>query len=446
MVKSFRGVAIRTHVLAGRLDEAIEMLKVTRAQNLHIPRFTGELLLHKVEQNMGTEKVTLVRELLSYRGYKLDVGSASNPAATTIPHAKSSQSANLTSKLRILKRSLVSHYPPTAQALTNFMAEYKAAGRHRALFMLRKMAFRHNYRSISLWMMAEMLYHYRREEHDMVIVAFSTYFHLIGVPEEAILRRLEILAKRRERRAERPDLPWHIISPQYPMAEKVWPSPYHTALVWQALVIVSKEPLELEQLYIQLIYFAKLCSGHHTSSTTTPSPLPIPPPKQSIDQAHFTPFIKAFTERMGPNRAIQAVSDMLGLGIRLSVYHCTVLLGAFAREGDVTKVMDILDRMEGGVMETDVVEAKNSAMLPAPTIATYTSVLHGFVNAACLDAALEVKERLIGKAGYVSGSNPKTERALVLLRALQREAATRSTGIFVSFACGLACGVLTIAL
>jgi len=403
------------------LDDAVRLMHAASARNLRVSRFTGQLLLQKLERNPDAKNIDITRELSPYYKASHDVHDISKPEQQLGSRTELIRSP-LAAKLQILKRSLTSSHPPTAQALVDFIAACKAIGRVRALFMLRKKAFRHNCLSISLWIMAEMLYHYQRKEYEMVIIVFHKHFHLVGVPEKDILHQLKVSAESREHGA-RLELPSHVISPQYPMPEKVWPSPYHTALVWNVLAILSAEPLQLEQLYTKLLEFANLSKGQRTSTPSTPSLAPIPPPKQSIDEAHFMPFIRDFGRLVGPGRALRAVNDMANLGIQVNIYHYTALAGAFAREGEVAEAVAILDHLEDGT------NAESGAVLPAPNLATYTNILRGFVHAGCIDAALMMKERLVEKTGYVSGSNPKTEHALLLLRAY-KAAVTRTSPLF----------------
>src|SRR5262249_2278049 len=127
---------------------------------------------------------------------------------------------------------------------------------------------------------------------------------------------------------------------------RLWPMPQHTALVWQALVNLCKTTRDLELLYSDLVREARGIPPADTS-------LPTRPPSQAIDAAHFTPFIKAFTNSNSSTTPIDVLRHMMSLGTcEPDIYQLTALAGEHAAAGRVNIVMAILDWMDNAAFST----------------------------------------------------------------------------------------------
>src|ERR1700722_1453433 len=406
MLKSFRGSAIISHCRAGRPEEAIKIFQASRACNLRMSRFTCAFLLRALEQNLDPANIRIITELRR-RPYYSRSDHADELATTT--WSELSQLASLALNIKILRRSLVSHRPPIAPALCKVMAEYRATGRSRALTLLRKKAFQHSHESIRLWLVAEMLYHAGRTEPAMVVVTFAKHFHLVGVPHDLILLQLQRSLKIRKIRSEQFR---NLVPRHYPMKEKILPSSMATTLLWQALATLSNGTGELENVYRQLLGFARLGKESASSLMTSPPPLPVPP--QAIRQTHFYAFLRLFIRRSGPNRALSVLSDMLSLGIEPNHHHYVMLSIAFARAGNVETAMALLDPSEHADRRTESPDPLRPLSLPA--IATYTKLLRSFIGAERYDAALEIDNRILTKLYYFPGTNFFTAHARTVLQ------------------------------
>jgi hypothetical protein len=421
-LKYFRDIAIRNHCLAGRPAEAIKIFQASRASKIGISRATSAFLIRKLESSHDPANEKIIAEL-RYQPHFSRTTTATFSESPLLP-------GSLASKARILRKSLISNQPPSAHALCIFMSEYRATGRTVALSLLRKKAFQHTHRSIRLWVTAEMLYYAERNQHANVVFTFAAYFHLVGVPQDVIERQLERSSEIRDLRLEDQRGSFLSLVPrQYPMAEKIAPSPLSTVLVWQSLATLSRGANELWSLYRQLLHFARL-SNTSPSPPTSLSPLPpslsqsppahppilMPAPARAVHQGHFTPFLRLFRERSGPHRALAVVADMLSLGIQPTQYHYAALANSFARMRNVEFAMALLGRSERAA-KGEVVDGVSSDGLSskATMLRTYTKIMRAFLDAKCLDAAVRVDDR-IRRAGYVPGSNLPTDRARAVLQ------------------------------
>jgi len=286
---------------------------------------------------------------------------------------------------------------------------------------------------MSLWVMAEMLYHRSRNEPQLVLVIFAYHFHMIGVPRRTILKIMRLMSKRRASLSQRMSLPQHMLNTQYDISEKLWPTPYHTALVWEALVWMTPER-DHERLYKFLLATAE--------SSTSQKPIPPPNskfapslvqlPKRAVDAAHFSPFVKLHAKRGRPERAAGVLSDMVKLGLNPGVVQWSIVARGFAEHGDPAVVFVILKQLEGVIGSQNRGagdDASGAAAEPADQAQTsnfldigfYTNVLRGFVLARKLEHAQDMEKRLRQKFDYVDGDLKATDDALRLLRNLERQ-------------------------
>ncbi|OJA08412.1 hypothetical protein AZE42_00977, partial [Rhizopogon vesiculosus] len=290
-------LVIRTQVLAGRMDHALQLVRVARTRQRQVSDFTFRLLLEHSPDDTFTASVHELRVQLS-----------SDPhSVPDVWHKRASSRTDtitLASRLRYLRRAIISTNPPTSYALSDFMQAYHATGRTRALFNLRSKAFHHSYKATSLWVMAEMLYHRSRNEPQLVLVIFAYHFHMIGVPRRTILRLMRLMSKCRASLSQRMSLPKHMLSTQYDISEKLWPTPYHTALVWEALVWALPER-DHKRLYKHLLAITESSASQKPisppDSKFVPSLLQLP--KRAVDAAHFSPFVKVHAKRGRPELA-----------------------------------------------------------------------------------------------------------------------------------------------
>jgi len=157
-------------------------------------------------------------------------------------------------------------------------------------------------------------------------------------------------------------------------------------------------------------------------------------PSHVVDNAHFVPFIYAFTKRLqgeqGSERAAKIFVDMMQLGIPPGIEHWTILASSCARLGDPDRAMMVLDYMEARrdsdthttskEEDDDGIPSRSKAVaFPSPTLGTYTHILRAFVLGRRLHYALKFEERLKTTFEYIGG-RPRTEDVLRLLRELEK--------------------------
>ncbi|KAG1745243.1 hypothetical protein EDB19DRAFT_1894443 [Suillus lakei] len=370
-------LVIRNQVLAGRAEHALQLARV--ACN------TQTFLLEHSPDEAFTASVHELREQIS-----------SNPYS--IPDVWDKRTCSHTDTLTLASR-LLSTNPPTSYSLSDFMNAYHVTGRTRALHALRKKAFQHSYKAKSLWVMAEMLYHRSRDEPRLVLVVFAYHFHMIGVPRRTILKTMRLISKRRASLSQRTTIPKHMLNHQYNISEKLWPTPYHTALVWEALVWSTPES-DHERMYKYLLAIAD------SSASQTPISPPdskfvsslLQLPKRAVDAAHFSPFVKLHAKRGRPEQAAGVLRDMWSIVAR-----------GFAEYGDP-------------VVAEDGVSGDHANRAPSILdIGLYTNVLRGFVLARRLEHAQDMEKRIRQRFEYVEGELKATDDALCLLRNLERD-------------------------
>jgi pentatricopeptide repeat protein len=273
--------------------------------------------------------------------------------------------------------------------------------------------------------MAEMLYHRSRNEPQLVLVVFAYHFHMIGVPRRAILKTMRLISKRRTRLSQRTSLPKHMLDRQYDISEKLWPTPYHTALVWEALVWLTPES-DHERMYEYLLAVADSSASQKPisppDSKFAPSLLQIP--KHAVDTAHFSPFIKLHAKRGRPERAAGVLRDMVRFGLSPGVVQWSMVARGFAEHGDPAVAISIIEQLEEDAESRVRVGASGDHVDRTPSnldIGLYTNVLRGFVLARSLEHAQDVERRIRQRFEYVDGELRATDDALRLLRNLERQ-------------------------
>ncbi|GBE83987.1 hypothetical protein SCP_0510460 [Sparassis crispa] len=468
--------AVRQHCMTGRVDAAVALLRDARSRNVNIDNFTYDFLKGKLRRRRDSINLLLVEQF-----QRTDVPSGLNPTVSRPPldlleepslyeldrtvsptpfdSVKDSSATwalrywsfsgekSLVSALRDLRHSMTNSRYPNPVTFAEFMDAYRASGRSVALGILRKQSYSNSFATASWWALSEMMYHYRRQEYALVLLAYAHHFHLVGIPAwlSQHLSTLEKLAQdsRYGRR----------VIPLYPVPQKHWPMSQHTSLVWRAVVELTAETSgALESLYQELLSQVAASQGAVTTgSLMKPEPLhslprvqdwSIPsadeypaaiPPPTSFDDAHFNVFIRAFInkEGAGPARAIQVIDDMYRFGFKVSVHSLTPLVSAFAREGEQDRLKMLLSRMEESLPsetpaedsvaegEGDVAGAAGVApenALPAPNVVTYTAIIWAFIRTYQYQEATEFVEQLKEKGRYVPGTNRRTDLALAVLK------------------------------
>ncbi|KAG1736086.1 uncharacterized protein EDB91DRAFT_535274 [Suillus paluster] len=414
-------LVIRNQVLAGRTDHALQLARIAATRGRRVTDFTFRLLLQHSPNEVFTASVHELREEISSDPYSV-------PDVWDKRTCSHSETLTLASRLRYLRRAIISTNPPTSYSLADFMNAYHATGRTRALFALRKKALQHSHKAKSLWVMAEMLYHRSRNEPQLVLVTFAYHFHMIDVPRRTILKVMRLISKRRASLSQRTSLPKHMLNSQHDISEKLWPTPYHTALVWEALVWSTPEH-DHERMYKYLLAIADSSTSQTPisppDSKFAPSLLQLP--KRAIDAAHFSPFVKLHAKRGRPEQAAGVLRDMVRVGLSPGVVQWSMVVRGFAEYGDPAVAVLLIERLEedGGSQAQADVGGETAHQTPSiPDIGLYTNVLRGFVLARRLEHAQDMEMRIRERFEYVDGELKPTDDALRLLRNLERQMAS----------------------
>ncbi|KDQ58740.1 hypothetical protein JAAARDRAFT_78347 [Jaapia argillacea MUCL 33604] len=407
-LKEWYSLAARTHISAGRLDAAMQVLNTARSREIAITAFTYSFLLKKLGGLQDERRWKYVVKLWQMQDPKVVPPTFPSTSLASSSVDGLSRSASLATQLRHFKSSLTSSSLPSTSDLAQFIHSYQSwTGRTRALCMLRERAQAKSVGSLACWLMGEMLYYEQRHEPKLLIVRFAASFHIVGVPRAEVLR-IEAEMKEEMGRIE------FLLTRSYPATLKIRPSPHHCAAVWRALISLCKDQREIRVLYDQLLDQSRTALLHDGSSSASPHP-----PERPVEH-YFNAFLSAFSN---PEDAVGVLADMKELGISPGVYTYTLVVGILARAGlfeEATKLLDFLEASPSAGYSTPPSGSNSHYMAPpTPNLTTYTNVLRAFVDARHLDDALAIEERMMLKIGYVHGTNRQTDLALKMLRRLE---------------------------
>ncbi|KAJ7108475.1 hypothetical protein C8R44DRAFT_802775 [Mycena epipterygia] len=330
--------------------------------------------------------------------------------------------------LRALKigfRAASPSHRPHPVTVVRFMELYLASGRTRAIPLLRNFVLRyvlsgkthpHAHNHALSYIFAEMLYHARNQQPDLVIHTFVTHFYIVGLPRDELFIRLRAM--------EHDPETMNIWAAEPRM--KLHPNLTHTSAVWRALIEVTREERAILDLYSKLLKFADLRSVK-TSMLHPGVPLLNPPPawKAGAESAAFTPFVRRMSQRFGAERGELVLKDMLDLGINPHIHIFTELAMAYARTGDVVKTLSVLGQMERALTaweSVDAAKAKDAELaegdkpvrrrrklkdylIPRVDQVFYIAVVRGLLMSKKIAAAREVETRMYKRYGYVAGKN-----------------------------------------
>ncbi|KAL4079466.1 hypothetical protein J3A83DRAFT_4086427 [Scleroderma citrinum] len=442
-------VAIKKNAIVRRTDAALRLVKMAHERGVRVSDETLAVVLkHSTERQRTADTIHTL-----YPAYSITPVHPVHPNASTII----TEFGTLPSRLRALCKAFRSPTPPPPYVLLHFVMDYSALGRFHAIALLRKCAFRHSFRSAAAWVLAEMLYHRGRKEHLRTLAAFSKYFQFVGVPRKTILALLRGPAGKsiRPRAASfgfGVGMGREVHFPPYPVKQRLWPSPSHTALAWEALVMMSNAHgrKRLYALLLQLVEQAK--RSHGTSESEGCENMPPPDaadasdehqepslilPLTSFDAAHFSPFIKTHAARGRPDCAAGVVADMTVRGIQPGILQWGMVARGYAQNGDAALALKILDQLEAAErnqVQSDDTDASTAALgesvkgrprhIYQPSdglLGTITNVLRGFILARDVEHAREVEARLLDRLRYQFGGRPTTDSTIEMLRALEAQ-------------------------
>ncbi|KIJ58892.1 hypothetical protein HYDPIDRAFT_101797 [Hydnomerulius pinastri MD-312] len=417
-------LAIRTQALAGRSGAALQLASTAQKRGLRVSDFTLYIVAkHAPDQHHATDKIRTI-----YPTWSMQPTQFSDESINEVPHTDTSTTiSSLATHLRSLRKAFKSSSPPSPYALIHFITSYQALGRTRAPVLLRSLAYHHSSKSAATWAFAEMLHFRARREYIQTLLVFAQHFHLVGVPRTTLL----YLIRGPHGRRMREEGLGRLVSPAYPMQEKLWPSPHHTAVVWETLVrLVPKA--DRERLYKLLLQLVAQSKQEEPPYDKPPERTSLSLPPTTYDAAHFSPFISMWAARRNPEKASEVLKDMVSLGIEPGMVQWSIVARGYAQHGDPLIALRILDRLEEIERGTSKGQSAHETpqeetyYRPSDTlIGTYTNVLQGFVAAEDVEHAREVERRLVERFAYNAGDRRATDAAIKLLRELENKPAQR---------------------
>ncbi|KIJ15866.1 hypothetical protein PAXINDRAFT_76495 [Paxillus involutus ATCC 200175] len=422
-------LAARTQAIAGKAEAALQLLSIARSRGVQMSEFTLNIVAKHAPDRQHT--IGHIRNIHpSWSMSDMVSPDAHVSEATSSEHAN--ETMVLAARLRYLRNAFRSPSPPSPYVLHNFITSYQALGRTRtrththstthpgtrirtrALTFLRALAYRHSPKSASTWAFTEMLHHRQRKEPVHTLLVFFQHFHLVGIPRKTVLSHIRGPRCQEERK----NGVQRLCVPPYPMEEKLWPSAYHTAVVWDALVSLSTKT-ERKRLYSLLLALAEQSKQRESEASQSRDRVTLQLPQNTYDAAHFSPFVSSWA-RQDPGKALAVLRDMAGLGIEPGVVQWSIVARGYAQHGDPVIALRILDQLE--VVEMDQIKrgAEDAPRRPSDVLlGTYTNVLRGLVIAGDVERAREAEKRLVERLGYRAGDRPATDVSIGLLRALE---------------------------
>jgi hypothetical protein len=429
-IRRLWSIAVRTHCTAGRPEVALQMAKIAHEHDFQLTKYTYEYLLGKLEAD-GLYGLAAELRALPWCG-SLDVAKSrlvvNIPSLASIPPISRERNilVNQAIALAMLKRCSRSGVPVYASDLEPYFDIYK--NHPRAANILRSRAYQLSPTAASAVLLAEQLHYHRRGQFRHVLWVFENFFHLVGVPSKDFTRQLW----------ERKDYPPHLhthpshIPPRitettYNFPSKIWPTPYHTALVWSALVHLSQTEEEIFALYDSLLQhsaqFQETTVDHHHhpshGSSNGRIPAPVPAPADRFHGAHFHTFLIAFTHLRDAKYGLRVLDDMQDRGIAPSAQILSIAAALQARDGEPALALRMLDVVRE-LLERDEDEEADAELMGAGPVQVrvrlekgvkkqeqmliaYTGVLRGFIDRRYMVHARRVAGLLHSHLGYVEG-------------------------------------------
>lgn len=251
----------------------------------------------------------------------------------------------------------------------------------------------HQYRK--QWVLGEMIYYARRKEWRELIGAFCTYFFWAGVPAtiDKYKSRGRVTALKVEHR--------------------MFPSPFHTSLVWTAAVEILQGARRVSTLFEELV---EQVASSKTRKYAQVNPSLVYASTKMFDARHFTPFLIAAYRERRYKLMMSVFNEMPRLGIEPYVEQLSLLAAAHAGSAEGVEAVRILDRIEGILKEEETGE-------PLRDVSRYTDLhlppLRRFLERKDTRGASLIRRRIMER-GYERGTHPGVDRMLKALEMLSR--------------------------
>ncbi|KAH9003377.1 hypothetical protein EDB86DRAFT_2826534 [Lactarius hatsudake] len=461
--KRLWSIVVRTHCSLDRPKVALQVAKRVHERGIYLTQYTYQYLSGKLEADglhEFAEEVRALARCTSLGVAKNRIIVKDTPTPELIPTISPDRSfgANEAVALAVLKQSSLLGLPIYATDIVPYFDLYKTGVRGGpAVIKLRSCAYQISLAAVSAVLLAELLHHHRRGQFTHVLWIFEKFFHVVGVPAAEVTRRLW----KRDHypphlRLHSQALPPRITETTFNLPSKIWPTAYHTALVWTALLQLCDSEEDVFALYDQLLQrsagqlsprqHGPPIHHYHPHSDGGGNDISDISHADKYDAAHFRPFLVANTLLRGAAHGLRILDDMQDRGISPSARMLGTGAALQARHGEPALALRMLELMHEVLEEresttsgsepqewdadTDLDPKSESAQRSAWTqlLVAHTAVLRGFIDCHALVPARRVAEMLRERLGYrlegggaAAGGNARTDALLRFLHRLEVE-------------------------
>ncbi|KAI0729864.1 hypothetical protein C8Q72DRAFT_291616 [Fomitopsis betulina] len=432
---------------SGRAQEAAIVLQAARRRSIPVSTSVLSRLDPKLETILDAGSVSLVKQLLqAWPANSQHTHGQVESATPSLDLRDLHEPTQLARAIRVLRQHVHASTCPIPSELVHVIDACIRAGRIPLLTLLRKKAYRTT-SSAMKWALAEMLFYSKQRDAPALSIVFANSFRMVGVPLQSLHHAWFLRVGLPPTKFPLPKSPLQglAMSSLPHVKHKIWPSAYHTAMVWHACVKETKRGGAVKKLYYELLaqvvaareaersepeHASSGPTQRHGTSLSSAKQTTMGPrgPSWMYRDAHFNIFIKALGKR-SPAAASRVVSDMYRLGIKPSEESMIVLLRCFAVHNKHDMLLDLLTRMEAtftqqhscnsdsNIATTDKPVASD-LVLPAPNVAAYLVVIENLIKNDRSETALQVAMRMLKNLSYRSGADTAADqvlRELVLL-------------------------------
>lgn len=387
--------AMSEYLSIGLVDEATKVFQVGLQYGASLPHVPSRWLgkaVTKDPDHFGLSEETIVAfkppktRLPHYRGPSRRPGSLVSdiPSALSPPGSDTDPSDPKALLLRVLENAR-SVKPPDPLDIARFLETFDS--QPAIVEFLSAYNLRKPLRYRGQWVLGEMLYYARCKEWRELIGAFDAYCFRVGVPEK--IDKYKLRGRATALNVER----------------RLFPSPYHTSLVWMAFVEILQGGSPISMLREELV---KQAAAAKTGKYTQVGPSWVFASAGMFDAGHFAPFLVASYRKRRYKHLVEIFGEMHRLGIEPGVGQLSLLAGAYAGMSERREAIRILDRIEGTLKEG----ANLSPRLHPRDVSLYMPALRRFIRAKDIPGASLVGQRILAH-GYVKGTNPDVDRMLV---------------------------------
>ena len=442
MLRTVYSATIDQLYRSNRIHEAVLVLQVAKQRTIRVNTQVLSQLVPKLQDISDVESLSLVKQFLGTRRSFGHVKSAPpQTRALLFDYLDLCEPSRLAAAIRVLRWHVHAPTCPANHDLIHVIDACVRIDRLSLLTSLRKKAYRTTY-GASQWAVAEMRFYLRHQDAPALSIAYGNTFRMVGVPRQALHHAWPLWA----------ELPPTPKSPLQRLAmsslphlkRKLWPSTYHTVLVWDACVQGikgkgTKGRSAMRRLYQELlaqVTAAREAEHAPTLEASEPTRLQdasvasaeqsqpgLRGPSSMYQDTHFNIFIRAFGKTSLAD-ATRVIPDMYRLGFQPTLESMLALLRCFAEHDKRAMLLGLLKRMEAAFARRHQRESSNSSaeatdepvakdlVLPAPDVTAYLIVIEHLIAKRRTVAASHIALRMLKNLGHQSMSDTAVELVL----------------------------------